>query len=301
MALLGETTDTDHGYNNLMSDLVSVVIPNRNGGIFIRDCLESVFAQTYTNLEILVIDDGSTDNSLEELAMFAGKIRLISGRNLGAASARNIGMRASHGRYIALLDIDDIWEANKIQRQIDFLNQSKLDLVYCDGQEFGPNNAIKLIHKARYSGDVYEYFKKFPARAIIELGCSSALFRTSILELSGEFDESFSGAAEDWDFFRRYSIYAKVGFVPEILVYYRRHENSITAGSINSYYEGNRQAILKMFREDPNILFRDRRFIWSKFHYQSTKSYLKCGNITASIRCLVRVVLPIPLKSRRGS
>ena len=276
-----------------MKSLVSVVIPNYNGGFFLKEALESVINQTYPYLEIIVVDDGSTDNSLEILATFETKILLLKTKKLAAAAARNAGIKAAGGEYIALLDSDDIWTNDKLQLQMERLESLKLDLVYCSGQEFDSNSSSGLIHQAMYSGDCYKYFKRFPTHGIIELGCSTAVFRTSLLESSGLFDESFSGAAEDWDFFRRYSKHAKVGFCPEILVKYRRHAGSITARSILDYYLGNKHAILKMFIDDSNIQFFERRAIWTKFHYISAKSFLKHGKIVASFKSIFRVILPI--------
>ena len=276
-----------------MKSLVSVVIPNYNGGFFLKEALGSVMSQTYPCLEIIVVDDGSNDNSLEILATFEAQIVLVKTNKLGAAAARNAGIKAARGEYIALLDSDDIWGNDKLQLQLDRLESMRLDLVYCSGQEFGDNSSSSLIHQAKYSGDCYEYFKRYPTRGIIELGCSSAVFRTSILETSGLFDESFSGAAEDWDFFRRYSKHAKVGFCSEILVKYRRHAGSITARSVLDYYLGNKHAILKMLMDDSDIRFFERRTIWIKFHYISAKSLLKHGRIVASVNSVFEMILPI--------
>lgn len=276
-----------------MKSLVSVVIPNYNGGFFLNEALGSVMSQTYPCLEIIVVDDGSNDNSLEILATFEEQIVLLKTNKLGAAAARNAGIKAARGEYIALLDSDDIWDNDKLQLQVDRLESMRLDLVYCSGQEFGDNSSSSLIHQAKYSGDCYKYFKRYPTRGIIELGCSSAVFRTSILETSGLFDESFSGAAEDWDFFRRYSKHAKVGFCPEILVKYRRHAGSITARSVLDYYLGNKHAILKMLMDDSDIRFFERRTIWIKFHYISAKSLLKHGRIVASLNSVFEMILPI--------
>lgn len=276
-----------------MNSLVSVVIPNYNGELFLREALDSVIKQTYPYIEIIVVDDGSTDSSLKILSEYEEKIKLIKTRKFGASAARNRGIEAARGEYIALLDGDDIWSSNKLQLQIERLEALNLDLVYCSGQEFESDKSNGLVHQAVYSGDCYAYFKKFPTRGIVELGCSSAVFRASLIELSGLFDETFSGAAEDWDFFRRYSRHAKIGYCPEILVKYRRHPGSITARSVLAYYLGNKQAILKMFKDDSSIEFFERRVIWARFHYVSAKSFLKHGEITAGIKCIFRTFRPI--------
>lgn len=275
-----------------MNPLVSVIIPNYNGAPFIAEALETVFEQRLNNLEVIVIDDGSTDNSMEILERFRSQIKLISTENFGAAAARNSGMKAARGEFIAFLDSDDLWTKDKLTRQLYMLQKLNLDLVYCSSQEFGNEIFSNLIHKAKYEGDCYQYFKRFPTEAIIAQ-TSGAVIRASLLRYSGLFDETFSGASEDWDFFRRYCRYAKVGFCEEILVYYRRHGDSITARSVYEYNSGNRKAVLKMFTEDASIRFIERRLIWAKFNYMSGRGFLKLWKFRAGIYCLLSIVLPV--------
>ena len=119
-----------------MNPLVSVIIPNYNGAPFIAEALETVFEQRLNNLEVIVIDDGSTDNSMEILERFRSQIKLISTENFGAAAARNSGMKAARGEFIAFLDSDDLWTKDKLTRQLYMLQKLNLDLVYCSSQEF---------------------------------------------------------------------------------------------------------------------------------------------------------------------
>ena len=282
-----------------MPQLVSVVIPNYNGGLYLEAALTSVFAQNYLPIEVIVIDDGSTDESLSILENYKNQIILINSKHKGAGAARNLGISRAKGYYIALLDSDDVWEVDKLSLQVRYLEESSLDLVYCHGVEFGPIAQSKLVHTARYSGDCYPLFKKYPTRGIIELGCSTAIFRRELLEISGVFDETFSGAAEDWDFFRRYCRVGKVGYFPQVLVQYRRHAESITGRSKQDYYFGNRKAILNMFREDSEIQILERRIIWAKFHYMSTKSFLKDGRILLGFKSLIAILFPIDTKVTR--
>lgn len=278
-----------------MKSLVSVVIPNHNGALFLLEAISSVIEQDYLNTEIIVVDDGSTDNSLELLEVYKGKIEVICAENFGAASARNLGIMAANGDYIAFLDSDDVWERNKLGLQIELMEKTQLDLVYCDGKEFGGKGGNGVLHKAVYSGDCYQYFKRFPARAIIELGCSSSVIRRSLLYKSGIFDTGFSGPAEDWDFFRRYCKFAKVGFCDQVLIHYRKHASNVSARSLEEYYFGNRRAILKMFAEDSEIHAAERRYIWANFHYISAKSFLKVGKVTHFLRSIARMCLPVTL------
>jgi glycosyltransferase involved in cell wall biosynthesis len=276
-----------------MTSLVTVVVPNFNGASYLKDSINSVLAQDYANIEIIVVDDGSTDESLEILESYDTKIKFIKQSNKGSAAARNVGINLAKGEYIALLDSDDIWVENKISTQIRLLNSEGYDLVYCSGQEFSASLENGNIHVPQYSGDCYKYFRKFPTKGIIELGCSTAVFRVSLLKFSGLFDESFTGAAEDWDFFRRCSKFARVSYSSEVLVRYRKHSESITARSLSDYYEGNRHAIINMFIEDESIGYFEKRQIWLNFHLMIVKSNLKKFYFLESFKYFVKLFKPI--------
>lgn len=254
---------------------VSIVIPNFNGAKFLHDAITSALNQDYENKEIIVVDDGSTDNSVEKLREFGSKIVLIESKNNGASTARNIGISAAKFELIAFLDSDDIWVTNKLSVQIDCMQLHDLDLVYCDGQEFGDTHGLNLFHEAKFEGNCYKYFKMFPGKAIIDMGPSTAIIKKSLLDKSGVFDPSFTGPAEDWDFFRRYCKLAKVGFSNQVLVYRRIHSSNVSERSLIEYYLGNKRAIQKMITEDPLIDFFERVTIWAKFKYISLKSFLK--------------------------
>lgn len=258
-----------------MDALVSVVIPNYNGSLYLNEAVSSVIEQDYENIEIIVIDDGSSDNSVELLKEFGPKIQLIVIKNSGASTARNIGISAANGDYIAFLDSDDIWVTNKLRLQMEYMKANELDLVYCHGQEFGNAEGLNVLHKAKYTGDCYMYFKKYPGRAIIDMGPSTAVIKSSRLKKTGVFDSTFTGPAEDWDFFRRYCRGAKIGFYDQVLVYRRNHGSNVSNRSLKEYYLGNRRALLKMFAEDPEITLNERGLIWAKFYYLFTKSFVR--------------------------
>ena len=278
-----------------MQPLVSVVIPNYNNAKYIVEALNSVTQQDYKSFEIVVVDDGSTDNSIEIIKGIQFPITLIESANFGAGSARNIGIMASRGEYIALLDSDDIWEKSKLDSQMKLMLEQELDLVYCHGEDIGNVGARSKSRPARYSGDCYPHYKKYPSRSIIELPCSSSLFRKSILHKSGLFDINVPPPTEDWDFFRRYSRYAKVGYCDEVLVYYRKHENNISSRSVVGYYKGNEHAIIKMIMDDSTIRFFERRAIWTKYHLTSAKFFLKNRMLRNALLATMKIVLPILL------
>ena len=220
--------------------------------------------QTYENIEIILIYDGSTDDTLLRLEGFETEIIILKKKNEGAASARNLGIQNSNGSYIAFLDSDDIWHPEKIEKQLRLMTEKNLDLVYCGGESFG-YPGLSNTYTPEFSGDCYKKFLEFPTRAIIILGCSSAIIRKSILEFSGYFDAKFIGAAEDWDFFRRFCKYGKVGYLNESLVKYRLHDGNVSTRGIRDFYSGNLRAIRKMFNEDRSIRPTERIRIFVKF------------------------------------
>lgn len=284
---------SDASYTSKMNPLISIVIPNYNGILFVEGAIDSALNQNYMNKEVIVIDDGSTDGSVELLRTYMGKIELIETENRGAAAARNAGLLAAKGELIAFLDSDDIWIPSKLSQQFRKMAEEDADLVYCHGQGFGNLNGANVKYLAMHSGDCYPIFRRNPGKAIIGMGPSTALLKRNLLAISGVFDTSFTGLAEDWDFFRRYCRIAKVSYCDEVLVMRRNHSNNMSERSLDDFYVGNKRALLKMFAEDFTIGVFERRRIWVKFHFMSAKAFIKRGNVIMGIRCLVRYFLPI--------
>lgn len=275
--------------------LISVVIPNYNNSRFLIECLESVLTQTYKNIEIILVDDGSTDNSLQVLLSFQDRIELITTENRGPSAARNTGIMKAKGEFIAFLDSDDMWEPAKLKLQMEMMLGGDYDLIYCSGRDFFSTGVLGNLNRAQFSGNCYKYFKQYPASDIISLGCNTALLRVTRLRDSGLFDESFIGAGEDWDFFRRYCRKAKVGFLPNVLVKHRKHENSIMTRPTSDWYLGNSKAIVKMFNDDPDISFFEKRRIWTKFQYSALRTFIKRREIKSAVRVLFRGFFHIKL------
>ena len=257
-----------------LDPLVTVIIPCFNSENFIQDCIRSVLQQTYNNIEIILIHDGSTDHTLLKLEEFKTEIIIIKKKNEGAASARNLGIQNSNGKYIAFLDSDDVWHPEKLEKQLQLMIEKNLDLVYCGGESFG-HPGLSTTYTPVFSGDCYERFLEFPTRAIIILGCSSAVIRKSILEFSGNFDAKFNGAAEDWDFFRRFCKYGKVGYLNASMVKYRLHHGNVSTRGVRDFYNGNVRAIKKMLKEDESLSTAERARIIIKFQAIILKFCLK--------------------------
>jgi glycosyltransferase involved in cell wall biosynthesis len=242
--------------------LVSVVVPNFNNGVYLATCLASIADQSYRPIEILVVDDGSTDASVEIIKGFSDlneiNLTVIENFHYGASVARNAGIMNSKGEVIALLDSDDTWEKDKIERQVRLLLDKNLDVVYTGGKEFF-NGVLKgKSFKPEFEGYCYEKFVKYPGKAIFVLGSSSVIFRKKLIERCGLFDPTFQDFAEDWDFFRRLSRFAIVGYIDSELVNYRRHSHNTSNMPTTKHFKANWRAISKMFTEDRNINFRNK-------------------------------------------
>ncbi len=111
---------------------ITAIIPTYNSAKYITEAIDSVLNQTYANIEIIVVDDGSTDNTENILSNYVNKNKIIyvKKKNGGPGSARNLGIKLANGEYIAFLDADDMWEKNKIEKQLSMALSSSSDLVY---------------------------------------------------------------------------------------------------------------------------------------------------------------------------
>lgn len=274
--------------------LVSVVIPNFNYGRFLEDCIRSVLNQTYANVEIILVDDGSTDNSLEIASKYSDSIHILTQSNQGVNAARNLGIAKSRGDFIALCDSDDYWEPHKLEMQINkFYEDYKVGLVYC--------NVITINHQgqkisqkpALHCGDISLKFIEKPTQALIVNGPSTAVFKRALVYPKLLFDPILRGNGEDWDFFRRVSQLTTVQYVAKPLVFVREHGQNRSARSLDYFYAGNSKAISKALADA--FYQWNHKKIWGlifRFEILCFKSNLKAFRISASFTHLRRALLP---------
>ena len=182
--------------------MISVIIPAHNRASYLSEAIKSVLDQEYfedgpsdLSWELLVIDDGSTDETEKVVQSFGGKARYYYQQHQGVSAARNQGLRLSSGNFIAFLDSDDLWMANKIRSQMSYM-EAYPEAMVCYTEEVWVRNGLvvnpKKKHK-KYSGWIFE--KVLP---LCLLSLSSALFRRDVFEAIGTFDESLP-ACEDYD------------------------------------------------------------------------------------------------------
>jgi hypothetical protein len=204
---------------------ITVVIPTYNYARYLPEAIDSALAQTHAPLEIIVVDDGSTDDTPRVLAAYGAKIRAIRQGNQGVAAARNTGVAAARGEYIALLDSDDVWLPRKLELQIArFDADPSLGLVHCGGESFDGGGTLD-VHLDGLEGRVGRQMLSLD-RIVIPFPGSGLLFPKRVIEEAGGFDVRLP-PSDDWDLCYRVAASHAIGFVPEVLVRYRLHGGGI--------------------------------------------------------------------------
>ena len=208
---------------------VSVIIPTYNGEKYLATAVESALAQTYRDLEILIVHDGSTDATGAIAKSYGSRITYIrKAENGGLASARNRGIRESGGRYIALLDDDDWWEPDKLQLQVAELEKDKdVALVYSDMWVHYDDGKIdpSFLRTRPLASGGHVFNQYLLSKFIIP---SSVVIRRSCLKQIGLFDESMR-SLKDCDFFLRLCYRWKIALVPQSLVHRRQRAGNMTS------------------------------------------------------------------------
>ena len=181
--------------------LVSVIIPTYNRGWILTEAIDSVLSQDFTDFELIVVDDGSNDNTHDILSSYKEDIIVLQQDNKGVSSARNRGIVSASGRFIAFLDSDDLWLSQKLSTQVNFFNANP-DALICQTEEKWLRNGIGVNPKKRHkklSGDIFE-----PSLYLCLVSPSAVMIKHSLFEKTGMFDETLP-ACEDYDMWLRIS------------------------------------------------------------------------------------------------
>lgn len=213
--------------NSPESGLVSVVIPTYNRGDLIAETIRSVLSQTYDAFELIIVDDGSTDNTGEVVKSFPdARIKYIKTNNSGLPAApRNRGYAESSGEFVAFLDSDDLWLENKLEKQVAAMRKDpSVGLVYCKCEFFGSDYRGARIFPGRgYSGCVFDFITRGNFVPTVSVLC-----RRVALETAGTFDESKKlRAFEDYELWIRIAGAFKFFFIDEVLCRFRMHSQNI--------------------------------------------------------------------------
>jgi glycosyltransferase involved in cell wall biosynthesis len=211
--------------------LVSVVVPVYNGAKYLRQALDSALGQTYQPLQVVVVDDGSSDGSWEVMLSYGGRVRSLRQDNAGVAEARNAGIQASYGELIAFLDQDDWWLPGKVEKQVaSFRSEERVALVHTGVSQYSEADGalVSGIYDTSVShllqGNCYE-------QLLLGNGVynSSVMIRRSVLTSAGMFDPRIPGnTVQDYDLWLRIARHNRLGYVPEPLTVLRLHNEQGT-------------------------------------------------------------------------
>ena len=212
---------------------VSVIIPTYNRGWILREAVDSVLAQEYTDYELIVVDDGSTDDTREILDSYGQDLFVFQQPNKGVSAARNRGLAESRAQLVAFLDSDDLWLPQKLTRQVEFFTINPAALI-CQTEETWVRDGVRVNPKKRhhkFSGMIFK-----PSLALCLVSPSAVMIRKTLFDTVGLFDESLP-ACEDYDLWLRVSCRYPVFLIDEPLIIKRGgHEDQLSkAAGLDKY------------------------------------------------------------------
>lgn len=232
--MLQQETITEDEHPQTPTPIVSVVIPAYNVAPYIGETLDSIFAQTFTDYEVIIVNDGSPDTEELERALepYVSRILYLKQENRGAGAARNQGVLAARGEFAAFLDADDLWLPDYLSEQIEFIRGSDYDLVYADALLFGdsPLAGRTFMDIAPSNGEV-------TFQSLISGGCnvitSGVVARKRLIVEVGMFDEQLRNS-QDFDLWVRLVRHgARASYQRKVLLRYRYHDNSLSGDALN--------------------------------------------------------------------
>ncbi len=256
---------------------VSVIIPTFNRLPMLKEAVDSVLAQDFEDIELIVVDDGSADGTSEEMGRYGGRVRVVRHpENRGVSAARNSGILHAKGKYIAFLDSDDLWVKGKLRIQVTFLDDNpQYPLCYTDeiwirkGKRVNP-----MLKHAKYSGWIFE--KCLP---LCTISPSSAVMRKTLFSKIGLFDEALP-VCEDYDFWLRVSARFPIFFIDRKLIIKRGgHPDQLSQRS----WGNDRYRVIAMEKllSDPSLKEDEKELVFKEMKRKCqilSKGFLKRGN-----------------------
>ena len=212
---------------------VSVVIPAYNRARFLPECLESVLGQTFRDFEILVIDDGSTDNTPEVVAAYCPPVRYVCQENQGMIAAYNKGIELARGEYIAILDSDDVLLEDALRLRVDIMDRyPEVGFSYGQAHIIDEESRMLRLRRRRSKGPFVWQGKEEIGRLLLGnyIPCSTVMIRRSCFEVVGLFDSTFRQGSEDFDMWLRLAKRYDVAYIDKPLAKFRVHAQTISAG-----------------------------------------------------------------------
>lgn len=230
--------------------LVSVIIPAYNSEKTIKETIESVLKQSFTNFELIIINDGSPDSTIEVIAEIQdSRIKVFSYPNAGGNVSRNRGLHLAVGEFVSFLDADDLWTPDKLQSQLKALQENVTAKVAYSWTDYISANSEFLLSGKRVNlnGNVYE---SLLINNFLENGSNPLICRKALIKLGG-FDESLS-AAQDWDMWLRLASKFDFICVPSVQILYRISANSVSSNLVRQE-KSCLQVLEKAYKERPSL------------------------------------------------
>lgn len=275
-----------------MTAKISVIMATYNRAKLICEAISSVYAQNYPNIELIVVDDGSTDNTSEVLSPWLGRDDFIflQQANQGQPAAQNLALTRASGEFICFLDSDNIWLPGKLERQLQFMAEHpEVDILYGDlitidgeGRETGRHNM------PRHSGRIY--------RELLKDNCVSgntAMMRRHCLDRCGPFDASVRVAA-DFEMWLRYSPHCTFHYLPEFFAKYRVFPDQVSSDK-ERRFNSVKTSITKFFTANPDLLTTtEQRKVWAAFYARWAYYRAKGGKLQLAIAAAIHSIRNYP-------
>ena len=274
--------------------IVTVVIPAYNAASFIDETLTCILEQTLAGVEVIVVDDGSTDATADAIEPYLERITYIHQENAGVSAARNRGLESARGRYVCFFDADDWMYPENLAKKVAHLEDHPKDVLvhsHVAATDEELNRTGEVLTGS--TGDVAPDLMGYAPPAIP--GPSSSVLRTDIARAVGGFNTKLSTSA-DFDFWIRIALRGTVASVPEVLVFYRRHSDSMYADV--GLHIHDMQAIIDWGRQaEPDL---DWDGLESRFRLSVSKHLVKRGRMVAAMPHIARW-LSCKVRSRAGA
>ena len=275
---------------------ISVIIPNYNYGRFLRQAVESALDKTLPPHEVIVVDDGSTDNSLEVLQEFGDRVIVVKQANGGVAAARNKAAEIATGEFLAFLDADDYWHTKKLEKQMEkFRLDAEIGFVHCGSVYVDEKGAFIKDYSTGREGWVADELLKFQEVVI----ANTIVVRREIFDLIGGYDTTRElHPSEDWDLCYRLACECKLGFVREPLLYYRQHGSGGHA-NIAKMERAMLIAFERAFSDPASEKQRLRSEAYGNLFFVLAGSYYHAGDTQKSIASAMKAVRYNPAVAMR--
>lgn len=256
--------------------VISVVIPAYNAEGSISETITSVLQQTFTDFELVIVDDGSTDGTLKVISRFDdSRITVLSYANAGPQKSRNRGLAKATGRYVSFLDADDLWTADKLARQLEALkNEPEAAVAYSWTDIIDENSQWShAVRRSRKEGDVFEALL---LNNFLGSG-SNPLIKTAAIRAVGGFDEAIL-AGQDWDMWLTLAAHYRFVVVPEVHILYRKVSASKSwSSNLRRQEQGLMQVIEKHTHANPAYLAHRKTCIANCYRYLLFECLEKCA------------------------